>query len=151
MITYLASTSDPAKQFGGLEHLSIFQRMMSPEQSIRTRETTPKPDITKRAHAPGNWHQQSRGPAQFDMTPTATQPGGNSTNEAVLKPAATLSGYTLLSVAGDRAIIQTRDGLINVTQGETVGGAGVLISIQRKAGEWVVLTESGYIGAKQPQ
>lgn len=58
------------------------------------------------------------------------------------------NGYVLREVRGGAALIQSRAGLMEVLPGDRVPGAGRVRSIERRGGQWVVVTTSGVIDAQ---
>jgi hypothetical protein len=81
------------------------------------------------------------------------RPAEPSPQSAVTKPAVTsverspktLVGYKIRDVYNDSALIETGRGLISVSVGDLLPGAGQVTAIQKRAGHWIVMTESGEI------
>ena len=59
-----------------------------------------------------------------------------------------LAGYALREVYHGIALIEGRNGFIEVYPGASIPGAGRVQSIVRRSGGWVVLTSAGVIGPK---
>jgi hypothetical protein len=77
------------------------------------------------------------GPATTGSVPKAAPSAAPST--PVVK------GWTLREVYDDVAVLEGRRGTIEVERGATAPGVGRVKSIERRAGEWVVVTDRGLI------
>ncbi|MET0313765.1 MAG: hypothetical protein ABW275_05175 [Hansschlegelia sp.] len=77
------------------------------------------------------------GPATTGSVPKAAPAAAPST--PVVK------GWTLREVYDDVAVLEGRRGTIEVERGATAPGVGRVKSIERRAGEWVVVTDRGLI------
>lgn len=100
----------------GLEHLAIYARP--------TKSVAQKPQLSARANV--------------DYTPVGT------TRSAF--PDSSLVGYDLLAVSSEEATIRTPQGRVTrVTPGARLPGVGEIVSIHRREGKWVVITQSGLI------
>jgi predicted nucleic acid-binding Zn-ribbon protein len=82
----------------------------------------------------------------------AKRDDGPATTGSVAKPepAATpatpvVKGWTLREVYDDVAVLEGRRGTIEVERGASAPGVGRVKSIERRAGEWVVVTDRGLI------
>ncbi|MFC7052765.1 hypothetical protein ACFQI3_08715 [Hansschlegelia quercus] len=64
---------------------------------------------------------------------------------AAAPPSPVVKGWTLREVYDDVAVLQGRRGTIEVERGATAPGIGRVKSIERRAGEWVVVTDRGLI------
>jgi hypothetical protein len=77
------------------------------------------------------------GPATTGSVPKAAPAAATST--PVVK------GWTLREVYDDVAVLEGRRGTIEVERGATAPGVGRVKSIERRGGEWVVVTDRGLI------
>jgi hypothetical protein len=150
-VAYLGFTSDPHKQFGGLEHLSIFQRSRAHKDNLIT---TPAVTVALPEAQPSRATGMARpnvspSSASVDTATTASILVPFDSRNSTLVSSTLLPHFTILSISGDRALIQHKGAFHNVTQGDTLGSAGVVLSIQRRGREWFVLTETGYIGTQR--
>lgn len=151
-VAYLGFTSDPAKQFGGLEHLTVFQRVSStkdrPPRGVLAAPDAPI-DASSSQQTTNNQSPPAGRPSTVDMLATASISAPLSAKSGKDFGGDTLAGFTLLSVSGDRALVQAQGVLRSVTQGDSLDTAGAVLTIQRRGGEWFVVTERGYIGSKR--
>ena len=57
-------------------------------------------------------------------------------------------GYVLRRVRDGAAVVESRAGLREIVPGDNLPGAGRVRAIEKRAGEWVVVTSGGVIDAK---
>lgn len=92
-----------------------------------------------------------------DTTPTGTVPTpfptaqrDRATRESGLdrydSKGGPLPGFTLRTVFDGKALIESRSSLSVVKPGSVLDGAGRVLSIERRGGTWVVVTDKGLIG-----
>jgi len=69
----------------------------------------------------------------------------NETTGSIDKPRPALNGFSVLDVRDGVALLQTRDGPQEVSQGDFLPGAGRIERIERRARGWTVVTSQGVI------
>lgn len=84
--------------------------------------------------------------AKRDDGPETT--GSVATSAAASSEPKVVKGWTVHDVYGDVAVLRGRYGLIEVERGASAPGVGRVRSIERRSGEWVVLTDRGVILAR---
>lgn len=95
-------------------------------------------------------------------TPTAQAPGrtsgdvtGSIRQQALTTPSAprprVIEGWALRRVSQGVAVIQGREGAIEVATGDVVPGIGRIEAIRRQDGRWAVVTHSGVIISNPPR
>jgi hypothetical protein len=100
--------------------------------------------------------------ASTPIRPSAQAPGRTSGDvtgtvrpQALATPSAprprVIEGWALRRVSRGVAIIQSREGSIEVASGDVVPGIGRIESIRRLDGRWVVLTHAGMITSQPPR
>jgi hypothetical protein len=101
---------------------------------------------------------EKRGPTQPSAQAPARAPAdvtGSIRPQALATPSAPppriIEGWVLRRVNRGAAIIQGREGAIEVAAGDVVPGIGRIESIRRLDGRWVVLTHGGMITAQPPR
>jgi len=65
------------------------------------------------------------------------------------KPPA-IPGFAVRDVTDGAALIESRNGLFEISPGETIPGGGLVQSIERRGREWVVITSRGVISSARP-
>ena len=124
--SHMIADTDRRPQFAGLEHLSIFSK---PTRSAARR--VEKDGRTAAVRGPG-----------IDYTPVGAVSRSNIERSS--------SGFVLVEATPDFAILQTpRGGRVRVSRGDTLEGLGRVYAIERRGGQWVVVTSNGVIGDKQ--
>lgn len=76
--------------------------------------------------------------ADANLDPAAVPPGPSSE--------ATLRSFILRDVFDGRALVESPSALTLVAKGSVIAGAGKVLSIERRAGRWTVVTTEGIIG-----
>ena len=87
-------------------------------------------------------------PAQPPLIPSETTqvaPAPQRNAKALRIP---VNGYVLREVRDGVAVLEGHAGLRQVTMGDAIPGAGTVRAIQKRGGEWVVVTSIGVIDAK---
>ena len=62
-------------------------------------------------------------------------------------PGPLLRNYSIEAVRGGMALVDGRNGLQQVAPGDFIPGAGRVLRIERRGGNWVVVTSRGVIGS----
>lgn len=124
--SHMISDTDRQPQFAGLEHLSIFSK--------------PTRTAARRVEKDGQI-AAVRGPG-IDYTPVGSVSRSNIERSS--------SGFVLVEATPDFATLQTpRGGRVRVSRGDTLEGLGRVYAIERRGGQWVVVTSNGVIGDKR--
>ncbi|THD45817.1 MAG: hypothetical protein E7774_07365 [Bradyrhizobium sp.] len=76
------------------------------------------------------------------------QPVSDETTGAIERPR--LRGYWLVEAQDGYAVIDGRDGPQQVTPGDVLPGVGRVQRIERRGGDWAVVTSAGIIAGDQP-
>ncbi len=140
---YMISDKERQPQFAGAEYLTVFAKL------------TPSGRAT-----PGGWTKQtlpdsdSSQPDDLSTGSVAAKivPGGSADpqaptrlNPGAFAPGATLPDYVLRSVVKGVALIEGGDGQREVRPGTILPYAGVVVSIEKRDGKWIVITSRGII------
>jgi hypothetical protein len=124
--SHMILDTDRRPQFAGLEHLSIFSK--------------PTRFAARRMEKDGQI-AAVRGPG-IDYTPVGVVSRSNIERSS--------SGFVVVEATPDFAILQTpRGGRVRVSRGDALEGLGRVYAIERRGGQWVVVTSNGVIGDKQ--
>jgi hypothetical protein len=67
--------------------------------------------------------------------------------DAAERPPAPLRNYVLREVFRGGALVEGRQGMIEIYPGAELPGAGRVRSVERRDGKWVVVTSAGVIDA----
>ncbi len=130
---FILNISGQQYQINAIEKFTVFAQMVH-----RPRNTMGAP--------PDGDH--SRKP-DVDMSTTATIPAiayAASPKESLLPAGTTrLPTFEIVFVTGDRAILKTRSGIIEVKVGDTLPGAGRVLELMRQKRAWIIMTEKGAI------
>jgi hypothetical protein len=87
-----------------------------------------------------------RGQSEYKRTDvTASVPAAPP--QATTPRTGAVTGWSVRDVYGNTALIQSRQGTKEVTQGDNVPGLGRIHSIQQQNGHWVVVTSRGIISS----
>lgn len=116
---YMISDTERRPQFAGLEHLTIFSKPSHPG-----------------AH---------RAPAQAAGDPRKQIDYTTVGSISERRQSRAVSGFTLLGVRFESAVIQTPTTILRVSQGDLVEGLGRVTAIERRGEKWVVVTPGGLI------
>jgi hypothetical protein len=81
-------------------------------------------------------------------TAQVAQPVSDETTGAIERPR--LRGYWLVEAQDGYAVIDGRDGPQQVTPGDVLPGVGRVQRIERRGGDWTVITSAGVIAGDQP-
>jgi hypothetical protein len=82
----------------------------------------------------------SAAPAKPDATVS------NETTGSIDKPHAPLRGYAVVGVGDGFAVIEGREGSMQVAPGDMIPGLGRVLRVERRGREWDVVTSAGVIG-----
>jgi hypothetical protein len=83
-------------------------------------------------------------PAAAPAKPDATV--SNETTGSIDKPHAPLRGYAVVGVGDGFAVIEGREGSMQVAPGDMIPGLGRVLRVERRGREWDVVTSAGVIG-----
>ena len=134
---FVARTSDRVQR---LEQRSE-QEVAAQEQ--RATAPAPRPAAFVPLPPPRPQLEASFNPLPSETTTVAAQP--RSAGPQRIPP----NGYVLRGVQNGFAVLEGRSGLRAVAPGDTVPGAGMVRSIERRGAEWVVVTSIGVIDGKE--
>jgi uncharacterized protein YoxC len=85
-------------------------------------------------------------PATAPAKPDATV--SNETTGSIDKSHPPLRGYAVVGVGDGFAVIEGREGTMQVTPGDTIPGVGRVLRVERRGREWTVVTSAGVIGGE---
>jgi hypothetical protein len=72
----------------------------------------------------------------------------NETTGSIDKPRPPLRGYVVVGVGDGFAVIEGREGTMQVAAGDTIPGLGRVLRVERRGREWEVVTSAGVIGGE---
>jgi hypothetical protein len=72
----------------------------------------------------------------------------NETTGSIDKPHPPLRGYSVVGVGDGFAVIEGREGSMQVAPGDTIPGLGHVLRVERHGREWSVVTSAGVIGGE---
>jgi hypothetical protein len=142
---YMIRDNGRQPHFSGAEYLTVFAKL--------TPSGRPSPDGWARPDLP------TADPAEADDLATASiprkivpgadegsdAPAPSRLNPGAFAPGATLREYVLRSVTKGVALIESPEGLREVRVGTILPYAGLVTSIERRDGKWVIITSRGLI------
>jgi hypothetical protein len=126
---YMITADNSNPHFVGADHLMIFA------QPIRS---TPVAPVRVAGPVPA-------GPG-VDFTPVGTINAAPTDGRGTPNAAPLAAGYVLREARNGIAIVDGPRGSFEIIAGATLPGAGKVMSIERRAGKWQVVTEAGVIG-----
>ncbi len=132
-------------QFGGAEYLDLFTRPLHPLTLPNQQAAAPRFEGTGIDYtATGSINTGRQQPVDAVAgTRLQTQ---NQSLETPPAPSHPIKGYTLRNVTGGVAVIDGPKGVFVVENGSFMPNGDKVVSIDRHAGHWVVVTTSGTIG-----
>lgn len=142
---YMIAHDNSHPVFGGAEHLMLFAQPLAPgpQQKQMDAARTPRErpfdygatgSIGRGGRVEANDSRAKAAPASRD------DDGRGDPREAALQE------YVLRFVHNGAAFVQSSEGSFVVARGAILPGAGRVQAIERRAGRWVIVTESGLIG-----
>ena len=141
---FVMITGDNARPFfGGAEHLELFSQPVAGGR-VRAAAKTPDPGIDYEATGSIQLVKPPAPPDHIIAPPVALR------GEALmLRSGAPLQGYALRGVEGGIALVDGPTGRLHLQAGMMLPGIGRVVAIERRAGQWMVVTQEGIIGEPQ--
>jgi hypothetical protein len=106
---------------------------------------SPAPAAAPKAKAGGTDHAESVPAPEVAKTEASAQPVSVPKEAARKRSQPMLDGYAVRGVGHGIALVEGRGGMAEVAPGDYLPGAGRVERIERRAGEWVVVTTQGVI------
>jgi hypothetical protein len=119
------------------------------ESSARFADLSTRMDKLEKSAAPATLASAPSPPAK-----PATAPGkpdtivSNETTGSIDKPRTPLRGYSVVGVGDGFAVIEGREGSMQVGPGDMIPGLGRVLRVERRGREWDVVTSAGVIGGE---
>jgi hypothetical protein len=112
------------------------------DSSARFAELSARTDKLEKNAAPATL--ASAAPAKAAAKPDALI--SNETTGSIDKPHPPLRGYAVVGVGDGFAVIEGREGSMQVAPGDMIPGLGRVLRVERHGREWTVVTSAGVIG-----
>jgi len=138
-VAQLTSRLDHIEQDQGAR-LDKFAERLDHDSSSRFAELAARMDKLEKNPSAASAASSKPGPARPDAVVS------NETTGSIEKPKPPLRGYAVVGIGDGFAVIEGREGAMQVAPGDSIPGLGRVLRIERHGREWNVVTSLGVIG-----
>ena len=120
------------------------------ESTARFAEISARMDKLEKNPAPATLASAAPTPPSKPSAPAAKPDTvvSNETTGSIDKPRLPLRGYAVVGVGDGFAVIEGREGSMQVAPGDMIPGVGRVLRVERHGREWTVVTSAGVIGGE---
>jgi len=120
------------------------------ESTARFAEISARMDKLEKNPAPATLASAAPTPPSKPSAPAAKPDTvvSNETTGSIDKPRPPLRGYAVVGVGDGFAVIEGREGSMQVAPGDMIPGVGRVLRVERHGREWTVVTSAGVIGGE---
>jgi hypothetical protein len=120
------------------------------ESTARFAELSARMDKLEKSPAPATVASAAPTPPSKPAAPPAKPETivSNETTGSIDKSHAPLRGYAVVGVGDGFAVIEGREGSMQVAPGDTIPGLGRVLRVERRGRAWTVVTSAGVIGGE---
>lgn len=133
-----------AQEAGKTEFLDVQSSFSSRMAALETAISEIRSDLTDLKKFRATQTQKNQVAVAAPLPARAPAPKVDTDNAPPLKPAI-IEGYVLKGVAQNAAWLDSGRGIVKVSPGDALPGAGVVKSIRQSEGTWMVVTSMGII------